>query len=323
MAKTSPRKSEAARRANQVIRSRTLLMMVLLGIVTFLLLFWKLYDLQINQHDELQEKAVAQQTRSTVVTASRGTIYDRNGLPLAISATAETVCVSPKDIVEYVEEQREKQEAAAAKAKEKGEAYITGQVRDETYIARGLERLLGVDQETILKKMERTFSQYEMVKKKVDQEIANDVRRFINGEIDDEGNEVPEGQRVKLRGVWMQPDAKRYYPYGSLAANAVASVQRSRLLGSVFAALITAAFISEDAGASKPDRAYYDYVRAQVPELTAENCLVIGDSLATDIRGANNAGLPCCWFNPKGRAPSEGLRIDHTITDLRQLLDIV
>ena len=224
MAKTSPRKSEAARRANQVIRSRTLLMMVLLGIVTFLLLFWKLYDLQINQHDELQEKAVAQQTRSTVVTASRGTIYDRNGLPLAISATAETVCVSPKDIVEYVEEQREKQKAAAAKAKEKGEAYIPGQVRDETYIARGLERLLGVDQETILKKMERTFSQYEMVKKKVDQEIANDVRRFINGEIDDEGNEVPEGQRVKLRGVWMQPDAKRYYPYGSLAANVIGFV---------------------------------------------------------------------------------------------------
>ena len=224
MAKTSPRKSEAARRANQVVRGRSLLMMVLLGIVTFLLLFWKLYDLQINQHDELQEKAVAQQTRSTVVTASRGTIYDRNGLPLAISATAETVCVSPKDIVEYVEEQREKQEAAAAKAEEKGEAYIPGQVRDETYIARGLERLLGVDQETILKKMERTFSQYEMVKKKVDQEIANDVRRFINGEIDDEGNEVPEGQRVKLRGVWMQPDAKRYYPYGSLAANVIGFV---------------------------------------------------------------------------------------------------
>lgn len=108
-----------------------------------------------------------------------------------------------------------------------------------------------------------------------------------------------------------------------ILTNAVASVQRSRLQGSVFAALITAAFISEDAGASKPDRAYYDYVRAQVPELTAENCLVIGDSLATDIRGANNAGLPCCWFNPKGLAPWGELRIDHTITDLRQLLDIV
>ena len=110
MANKSPRKSEAARRANQVIRSRTLLMMVLLGIVTFLLLFWKLYDLQINQHEKLQADAVKQQTSSSVVTASRGTIYDRSGSTLAISATAETVCVSPKDIVEYVEDQQKKQE---------------------------------------------------------------------------------------------------------------------------------------------------------------------------------------------------------------------
>ena len=108
-----------------------------------------------------------------------------------------------------------------------------------------------------------------------------------------------------------------------ILTNAVASVQRSRLRGSVFADLITAAFISEDAGASKPDRAYYEYVCDRVPELTAENALVIGDSLATDIRGANNAGLPCCWFNPKRQTPPQGLRIDYMVTDLRQLLDIV
>ena len=108
-----------------------------------------------------------------------------------------------------------------------------------------------------------------------------------------------------------------------ILTNAVASVQRSRLRGSVFADLITTAFISEDAGASKPDRAYYEYVCDRVPELTAENALVIGDSLATDIRGANNAGLPCCWFNPNRQTPPQGLRIDYIVTDLRQLLDIV
>ena len=108
-----------------------------------------------------------------------------------------------------------------------------------------------------------------------------------------------------------------------IVTNAVASVQRSRLRGSVFADLITEAFISEDAGASKPDPAYYDYVRSRVPGLTAENGQVIGDSLATDIRGANNAGLPCCWYNPGGKARPADLRIDHEIQDLRQLLDIV
>ena len=44
-------------------------------------------------------------------------------------------------------------------------------------------------------------TQYEIIKKRTDQEIANEVRRFINGEIDDNGNEVAETQRVKLRGV--------------------------------------------------------------------------------------------------------------------------
>ena len=50
---------------------------------------------------------------------------------------------------------------------------------------------------------------------------------------------------------------------------------------------------------------------------------MIGDSLSTDIRGANNAGLPCCWYNPGGKARPADLRIDHEIQDLRQLLDII
>ena len=224
MANAPKRKSEAARRANQMVRSRTLLVMLLLGVVTFILLFWKLYDLQIRQHDELQERAVAQQTRSTVVTASRGAIYDRNGQTLAISATAETVFLSPKEIQDYFEESRKKAEEAAAKAAESGKPYTPAVIRDGDFIARGLSRILEVDESTILEKMDKTYSQYEIIKKRTDQEIANEVRRFINGEIDDEGREVPEKQRVKLRGVYMEPGAKRYYPYGSLAANVIGFV---------------------------------------------------------------------------------------------------
>lgn len=108
-----------------------------------------------------------------------------------------------------------------------------------------------------------------------------------------------------------------------IVTNAVASVQRSRLSVCPFGDVFTAAFISEEAGAPKPQKAYYDYVRRQVPEITPENTLVIGDSLSTDIQGANNAGLPCCWFNPGGKAAPEDLRIDYDIADLRQLLDIV
>ena len=108
-----------------------------------------------------------------------------------------------------------------------------------------------------------------------------------------------------------------------IITNAVASVQRSRLQGSVFAELFEAAFISEEAGAAKPSRAYFDYVARRLPGMGPENALVIGDSLSTDIQGANNAGLPCCWFNPQGKPRREDLRIDYEISDLRQLLEIV
>ncbi len=108
-----------------------------------------------------------------------------------------------------------------------------------------------------------------------------------------------------------------------IATNAVASVQKSRLRGSVFADLFLDAFISEEAGAPKPNRAYFDYIFRRVPEMTSENTLLIGDSLSTDMRGANNAGLPCCWFNPKGLPRPADLRIDYEISDLRQLLDFV
>lgn len=108
-----------------------------------------------------------------------------------------------------------------------------------------------------------------------------------------------------------------------IVTNAVASVQRNRLQNSAFADLISGAFISEEAGAAKPQKAYYDYVFSHLPQLTPENTLAIGDSLTTDMQGANNAGLPCCWYNPHGKPRKVGLRLDYEIHDLRELLTIV
>lgn len=236
---TNPRrKSDAARRANQVVRSRTVLVMLLLGVLTFLMLFWKLYDLQINRHEELQGRAVNQQTLSAVVTASRGTIHDRGGYIMAASATAETVLLSPRDVAAFVKSQEKANEEAAQKAAEKGETYTAPPVRDQAYIARGLSRILQVDQEKIEKWMADTDDAYVEVKKKVEQAEADEVRRFMNGEIDEEGNALttvndkgntvlianPKKGPTRLQGIWMQPDSKRYYPYSSLAANVLGFV---------------------------------------------------------------------------------------------------
>ena len=229
MANNPRRKSDAARRANQVIRSRTVLIMSLLGVVTFLALFWKLYDLQIRQHAELQEKAVAQQTASTVVTASRGTIYDSGGNVLAESATAELIFLSPLEIQAFVDDQEDAIEKAAKEAEEKGESYTPPEVLDQSYIARGLSRILGLDEETILTKMEKTETQYQELVKKAEQDVSDEVRRFINGEIDDEGNAVPEDQQRSLRGIFLRPNTKRYYRYGSLASNVLGFVNADNI----------------------------------------------------------------------------------------------
>ena len=144
------RKSDAARRANQVIRGRTMLIMLLLGVASFTVLFWKLYDLQINRHDELKAEAVGQQTDSMVISASRGTIYDKNGEIMAISYSTETVLLDPGGVQDFVESQEQKIQDAAEEAAEKGAPYTAPEVLDQAYIARGLSRILDVEEETIL-----------------------------------------------------------------------------------------------------------------------------------------------------------------------------
>ena len=108
-----------------------------------------------------------------------------------------------------------------------------------------------------------------------------------------------------------------------IVTNAVAAVQKARLAASDLRPYITDAFISEDAGASKPSAAYFDYVFSRIPGITRENCLLIGDSPSSDLQGANNYGIPCCWYNPRGLARPDGIRIDYEIRDLPELLPIV
>ena len=186
------RKSEKVRRANRVIQNRTMIVMAVLGVVVFIALFFKLFSLQILRHDELEAKALDQQTRSTEVTATRGTIYDRNGNIMAISATAETVFLSPLEI------------NRALNDKDKPVSWTKDSV------AQKLSEILEINKEGILKKMERTNSQYEVLKLRVEEDVANQIRSYIN----DEG----------VQGVYMVTDAKRYYPYSTLASQIIGFV---------------------------------------------------------------------------------------------------
>ncbi|MBD9225273.1 MAG: PASTA domain-containing protein [Clostridiales bacterium] len=166
--------------------------MLIMGILMFVLLFFRLYDLQITRHEELQGKAVSQQTRRTVVTASRGTIYDASGNILAISASAETIILSPLEIDQAVNSK------------------TTPVSWTKDSLAAGLADILGKDAASIRKRMENTESQYEVIQLRAEEDVAAKVRAYV-----DENDIV---------GVHLVADSKRYYPYGSLAAQVIGFV---------------------------------------------------------------------------------------------------
>ena len=186
------RKSESIRRANRIIQTRSFVLMILMGVVMFVLLFFRLFGLQITRHEELQSKAVNQQTRRTVVTASRGTIYDTAGNILAISSSAETIILSPLEINNALNDT---------------ENPVTW-TKDS--LAAGLAEILGKDAASIRKRMDNVKSQYELIQLRADEEVAARVRAYV--------------EENKISGVHLVADTKRYYPYGSLAAQVIGFV---------------------------------------------------------------------------------------------------
>ncbi len=192
----------ARERANRTILSRTLILMILCGVVLFIPLIATLYQLMIRDHDKYEEMAIRNQTRSTSLTASRGVVYDRNMNILASSATVETIFLDPNAIQTAQKAEEEKRLA--------GKQYNA--CRSVDFIARGLSEILDVDAEFVREQAADTAYYYKVVKRKVPEETAQEVRKFINDN--------------DLTGlVNLEMDSQRYYPYGSLAGQILGFVR--------------------------------------------------------------------------------------------------
>lgn len=203
--KEKPSGVQQNQRANRMILRRTLFLMVLCGIVAFIPLIATLYKLMIVEHDHYEALAINNQTRSTRLTAARGEIYDRNMNILAASTTVETVFIDPNEI---------------AKEMEKPE---NSGLLDT--IANGLSNILGVEPDFVRMQAADTKYRYKAIERKISEELADEVRTFINDN--------------KIKGVYLETDAKRYYPYSSLGA---------QLLG----------FVSDDNIGTEGLEAYYN-----------------------------------------------------------------
>ena len=90
------------------------------------------------------------------------------------------------------------------------------------------------------------------------------------------------------------PDARIY-----IASNGATINAKGRIASTGLDQYIDGLFISEDMGVTKPDAAFFDICLEQIGE-PKSSCIMIGDSLSSDMLGAKNASLNSVWFMPSG-----------------------
>ena len=160
---------------------RLMIVMAVLGVGALLLIIWRLYSLMIQNYDYYAGLALRNQTRTTTVTAHRGDIYDRNMNILATDRSVENVYLDPHEL---------KQSKA-----------------DIDDIARTLGGILEKDPAWIREQAQDFKQRYKQVAARVEEVTAAQIRAYIN--------------EKEISGIHLEPNAKRFYPYGTLAAQVI------------------------------------------------------------------------------------------------------
>ena len=105
------------------------------------------------------------------------------------------------------------------------------------------------------------------------------------------------------------------------ASNSFGHLQRKRLQLAGVLPFFEGTYISMDIGYDKPDRRFYNFALSDA-HLSADEVLMVGDSMTTDIIGAQQVGIDTCWFNPTHR-PIGDAQPTYEIHDLLSLLTVL
>lgn len=174
-------------------RQKYVVMVVLL--IAMAVVAGNLFNISVINHSDYEKKANSYQLRREMIPATRGTIYDSNMGVLAQSATAWDVTINPSEFKH--DEER-------------------------LLVAKGLAEILDMDETSILEKTQKK-TQYVLIKRKVEDDVAEKVREFIlqkDKEIALLNESRPADDQLKSTTVIinLQESVKRYYPNGSLAS---------------------------------------------------------------------------------------------------------
>ena len=180
MKKVRPREYNRVR-ADTGQHHRIMWAALVFGLLLFIPIGLRLYRLMVTDYDYYADLALNNQTRTTAVTADRGTIYDRNMNILARSRSVENIYLNPREL---------RQSGADMEA-----------------ISTRLAQILDGDREWILEQSKDLKLRYKCIATSVEEDVAAQVRAYINEE--------------QISGIHMEPSSVRYYPYGTLAAQVI------------------------------------------------------------------------------------------------------
>lgn len=203
---STPSTATRGTHSKRAVFRRTVFLMAVCGVLMFIPLAWKLWDVAIIHHEEYQEMASNQQTLDLAVPASRGNIYDRNGNVLAMSATVYSLILSPNDLEKSVPN---KDEDGEPLPEEVWEANVAK--RQEEMVDDLMELVPGLDRERVDAQVHATKYSYREIKTNIEEEEAKAIRQYI---VDNKTSSY----------LYLITGTKRYYPYSGLAAQALGFV---------------------------------------------------------------------------------------------------
>ncbi|MCI8304064.1 MAG: PASTA domain-containing protein [Lawsonibacter sp.] len=185
---------------------RTLCLMAVCGLIMFIPIAWRLWDIAIVHQEEYQKMAARQWELDFSVSAQRGNIYDRNGNIMAMSATVYKLILSPKDLMLSVSNKDEDGHLLESSVYEAKVAARQDQMVEEL-----MTLFPDLNREKVVKQVHATNVAYWEVKVNIEEEEKQVLQEYIT-------------QNKESSYLRLMTSTKRYYPYSSLAAQTLGFV---------------------------------------------------------------------------------------------------
>ena len=107
-----------------------------------------------------------------------------------------------------------------------------------------------------------------------------------------------------------------------VVTNGAIIVQKTKLAKSGFDKLMDDVFISDEVGYQKPRKEFFDAIKNRLGDIANDEILIVGDSLTSDMKLADNCNLISCFYNPKKKDYKVDFKIDYEISDLNEVKKI-